>query len=632
MKIVLVVDQFDHSNNGTTITARRFAEQLRKKGHTVTVLAAGEPEPGKIAVPTHTIPFFQWLVDAQGMCFAQPVDEAYYQAFRDADIVHFYMPFRFCRRGESIARQMHIPTLAAFHVQPENITSSIGLGKQGWINDIIYRNFYHGFYNRFRSIHCPSQFIADQLADHGYDAKCYVISNGVDEAFRPPVEPVRRTDDALRVLMIGRLSGEKRQDLIIKAANMSKYRDRIQLIFAGKGPLKEKYEKMGAALPRKPVFGFYSEEKLVELIHSCDLYVHASDAEIEGISCMEAFSCGLVPVISNSRLSATHQFALDPRCMFEAGNAGALAERMDYWFDHPGEKEAMSRRYAEYGDTMRVERCVEQAESMYRETIAAFKKQGAPEPAEGTLRKLTHPNTEKAARAYGRGGAVREVLSCLLTTLIAPIVWLLDTLFWGFSVEGRENLREVEGGAVTVMNHIHPMDCTMVKLAAFPHNLHIISMKGNLELPFVGWLLKALGAVPLPGSTAGMLRLEKNLEEGVKNGDWVHFYAEGLLVRYHREVRPFQRGAFLTAVRADCPVIPMRLICEEPHGIRKLWRKKPFLRLIIGKPLYRNENLSRREAVTDLMLRTHAAVEALGHRTYGQSVQEEDLLSQGHCI
>ena len=630
MKIVLVVDQFDHSNNGTTITARRFAEQLRRRGHTVTVLAAGEPEPGKIAVPTHTIPFFQWLVDAQGMCFAKPVDEAYYQAFKDADIVHFYMPFRFCRRGESIARQMHIPTLAAFHVQPENITSSVGLGKQRWINDLLYKWFKSVFYNRFRSIHCPSQFIADQLADHGYDAKCYVISNGVDNDFKPPEQPVARTDDTLRVLMIGRLSGEKRQDLIIKAANLSRYRDRIQLIFAGKGPLKEKYEKLGAALPRKPVFGFYTKEELVELIHGCDLYVHASDAEIEGISCMEAFACGLVPVISNAELSATHQFALDPRCLFEAGNPRSLADQMDYWFEHPEEKAEMAKRYAQYGDSMRVERCVERAEEMYQETIAAFKKQGAPQPEEGKFRRLTHPDTEKAARNYGASHPVREGLSALLTTLIAPIVWLLDTLFWGFSVEGRENLREIEGGAVTVMNHIHPMDCTMVKLALFPHSLHMISMKGNLELPFVGWLLKALGAVPLPGSTAGLLSLEKRMEEGVKAGDWIHFYAEGLLVRYHEDIRPFQRGAFLTAVRAGCPVVPMRLVCDPPHGIRKLWRKKPFLRLVIGKPIYKNEKLARRDAVTDLMLRTHAAVEALGHTEYGDSL--EDCVTQSRAV
>lgn len=614
MNIVLVVDQYDHSNNGTTITARRFAEQLRKRGHTVKVLASGEPEPDKITVPTHKIPFFQGLVDAQGMCFAEPVDEAYYQAFKNADIVHFYMPFRFCRRGESIARQMQIPTIAAFHVQPENITSSIKLGKQESANRFLYWWFKDVFYNRFRSIHCPSEFIAQQLRDHGYDAKLYVISNGVDSAFQPPQQEVIRTDDTLRVLMIGRLSKEKRQDLIIKAAQLSRYRDKIQLIFAGKGPLKKKYETLGADLPRKPVFGFYKQEELIELIHSCDLYVHASDAEIEGISCIEAFTCGLVPVISDSKLSATSQFALDPRCTFRAGDAQALADQMDYWFEHPAEKAEMSQRYAQYGDSMRVERCVQQAEQMYSETIAEWHKKGPRQPEENALRRMTHPNIEKAAHNYGKDWAGKAWLSALLTNLLSPILYLLDAIVWGFSVEGRENIRGLQGGAITVMNHIHPMDCTMVRLATFPRRLRYISMRGNLELPFVGWLLKACGAVPLLGNTAGLLHLENGIEQEIKRGQWVHFYAEGLLVRYHEEIRPFHKGAFLSAVRANCPVIPMRLVCDPPHGIRNLWRrKKPFLRLIIGKPLYPNEQLSHREAVNDLMERTHQAMEALGH-------------------
>ncbi|MFR8331662.1 MAG: hypothetical protein ACLU9S_04260 [Oscillospiraceae bacterium] len=39
MNIVLVIDQFDNGNNGTTITARRYAEQLPRRGHRVTILA-----------------------------------------------------------------------------------------------------------------------------------------------------------------------------------------------------------------------------------------------------------------------------------------------------------------------------------------------------------------------------------------------------------------------------------------------------------------------------------------------------------------------------------------------------------------------------------------------------------------
>lgn len=86
--------------------------------------------------------------------------------------------------------------------------------------------------------------------------------------------------------MIGRLSGEKRQDLIIEAAKRSKYADRLQLVFAGKGPKEKAYRKLAAGLAHPPVFGFYGQDELRRLINMCDLYVHASDAEIEGTSCM----------------------------------------------------------------------------------------------------------------------------------------------------------------------------------------------------------------------------------------------------------------------------------------------------------------------------------------------------------
>jgi len=57
MKIVLVIDQFDNLNNGTTATARRFAGALRARGHTVTILASGMAEKDKISVEEMRIPF-----------------------------------------------------------------------------------------------------------------------------------------------------------------------------------------------------------------------------------------------------------------------------------------------------------------------------------------------------------------------------------------------------------------------------------------------------------------------------------------------------------------------------------------------------------------------------------------------
>lgn len=147
-------------------------------------------------------------------------------------------------------------------------------------------------------MHCPSNMIAGQLKEHGYTANLHVISNGVSEVFqKKEVAKPKELQDKFVILMIGRLSVEKRQDLIIKAVLESKYESQIQLIFAGKGPWRSHLESLSEKMTNPPIFGFYEEKELIDVINYSDLYVHASDAEIEAISCMEAFTCGLVPII-----------------------------------------------------------------------------------------------------------------------------------------------------------------------------------------------------------------------------------------------------------------------------------------------------------------------------------------------
>ncbi|HIW74614.1 MAG TPA: glycosyltransferase [Firmicutes bacterium] len=617
MKIVLVIDQFDSGNNGTTVTARRYAEQLQQRGHTVTVLACGESgmlEDGvkKVGAPENRLPLVDGIIKSQGMQFARPVDEAYYQAFKGADIVHFYLPFRFCRRGEEIARQMHIPTVAAFHMQPENVTFTIGMGNCRPVNDFLYGWCYREFYNRFSYIHCPSQFIADQLREHGYDANLCVISNGVDDAFVPrKVARPPAFKDKFVILMVGRLSAEKRQDLIIEAAKRSRYRDRIQLIFAGRGPKEADYRQQGASLPNRPSFGFFEQEELVKLMNACDLYIHASDAEIEGISCMEALACGLVPVISDSKRSATNQYALDERSLFRAGDADSLAQKIDYWIEHPEERADMGREYARVGDGIRVSACVEKAEKMYRDAIQDYHDHGYRHPRQGPIKRLLHPNTEKMRSAefeYCPAAPWKRELLAFLTTLFSPLLFLINTVYFGFTVEGRRYLEEIEGG-VTVMNHVHPMDCTMVKLATFPRRTYFISLRRNLDLPFTGWLVRLFGGVPIPDTPKELVQFQRQIEEAVLRGDLVHFYPEGQLVRYHESLREFHRGAFFTAVRTGRPILPMVMTYRRPGPLLGLFKKKPCMRLLICAPQYADPALSRNAAVQELMERTRRVME-----------------------
>lgn len=372
MKILLVMDQFDDSNNGTTISARRFAEGLEKNGHEVSVIGVGksnDKKSGLKAVPMG--PIVSHFVKTQGMAFAIPNENIIRNAVSSVDVVHFYTPFWLSSATLKIVEELNIPHTAAFHVQPENITYSIGLGKKKKANDIIYHFYRDKFYNHFSHIHCPSQFIANELTSHGYTAKLHVISNGVIDDFKYVKSPKpTNLQDKFVITMIGRYSNEKRQDVLIEAISKSKYAPKIQLILAGKGPKEKKYIKLGEELPNAPIMNFYSKEDLLNLLSYTDLYVHSADAEIEAISCIEAFACGIVPIIANSSNSATPQFALNKDSLFLPGDSNDLAKKIDFWIENECYRKKMEAEYAKSAEKYRLENSIKQIERMFEDAIS----------------------------------------------------------------------------------------------------------------------------------------------------------------------------------------------------------------------------------------------------------------------
>ena len=258
------------------------------------------------------------------------------------------------------------PFTAAFHVQPENITASIHMRHLQLINKGIYRWFRHYIYKYCEYVHCPSKFIANELKKNGYQNRLIVISNGIDPDFtyRKKEKP-HEISDRYIILMIGRLSIEKRQDVLIKAVAESRYRNKILLMLAGQGPCRERLLRLAKKKKIDMVIDFYEKKNLLDLIAISDLYVHAADMEIEAMSCMEAFAAGLVPVISNSSKSATPQFALDERSLFRAGDSSDLAKKIDYWIEHEDEKKKMEYEYSSAARKYSLDDCVRQAEEMF---------------------------------------------------------------------------------------------------------------------------------------------------------------------------------------------------------------------------------------------------------------------------
>lgn len=376
MKILLVIDDYISSNNGTTISCRRFAGELRRQGHEVKVLGTSLPdEPNMFRLEEYHLPIVDGLVRANDFHFSKVDLAVIRQAVAWADVVHCMMPFMLTYRTKQVCDELHKPATAAFHIQPENLLSAVRLGKFKPLVDSVYWAWRKGIYRKFQYIHCPSQFMRQEMIDHGYQGDIRPISNGISSAFcqqerTSACSPYKGKDRKIVITMVGRLAREKRQDVILRAVRKSKYADRIQVVFAGKGPLERWYKRLGKRLKNPPMFVYLNQQDLLTLLRQTDLYVHSSDMESEAISCIEAFATGLVPVISDSRKSATRQFALDERSLFKAGSSTDLAKKIDYWLDHPEEKRRMEQAYARQGLDYTLEASVRKCVEMFTDAMA----------------------------------------------------------------------------------------------------------------------------------------------------------------------------------------------------------------------------------------------------------------------
>lgn len=378
MKIAIISDVLGEANNGTTLACLNLIKYLKSKGHTVNVVCDDETRKGQegfFVVPKMNFWIFNNYVQKNGVAPAKVDKEIIAKALDGVDIVHVMLPFAAGNAACQMAKEKGIPVTAGFHAQAENVTSHFFMKDFFLANRIVYKVFYKKLYRYVDAIHYPTQFIRDVFEHYVGKTNGYVISNGVNSTFvKDRKEKPEELSDKFVILFIGRYSKEKEHKVLIKAVSKSKYEEKIQLIFAGTGPQEKKLKKLAKKkLTNMPIMKFFTRDELVNIINYADLYSHPAEVEIEAISCLEAISCGLVPVIANSKKCATKDFALTDKNLFKNKNANDLKDKIEYWMEHPEEKEQMEKQYLGYVTRFDQDTCMENMEKMMLEVISKKK-------------------------------------------------------------------------------------------------------------------------------------------------------------------------------------------------------------------------------------------------------------------
>jgi len=162
--------------------------------------------------------------------------------------------------------------------------------------------------------------------------------------------------------------------------------------------------------------------------------------------------------------------------------------------------------------------------------------------------------------------------------------WILGSLSIPITVTGRDRL-DPDRSYLFMSNHESTFDIFALFVAT-EHSLRMVAKRGLFFIPILGWSMAMCGFIPIDRSNRerAIGSLERAAER-IRKGISVLVFPEGTRGEGDR-LLPFKKGAFVMALRAGVPIVPVVV-----RGARGIKRKGDFrvypgsIEVRIGEPI-----------------------------------------------
>lgn len=188
----------------------------------------------------------------------------------------------------------------------------------------------------------------------------------------------------------------------------------------------------------------------------------------------------------------------------------------------------------------------------------------------------------------------------VLWLLATHILFLFNKICFGLQIESNQNVRELKTGYLSICNHVHYLDCSMVVNALSNRRCFFPTLEENTHIPVIGHLVSALGGWAIPRNTSGLKHFSQLVEQALYTNYSVHIFPEGELKPYATQLRPMKKGAFTFAAKSQVPIVPLVITYRKPNRARKLFNKKPLLKITVLDPVYPPKGVTLKESINIL--------------------------------
>lgn len=191
------------------------------------------------------------------------------------------------------------------------------------------------------------------------------------------------------------------------------------------------------------------------------------------------------------------------------------------------------------------------------------------------------------------------IFSFLFRYVIAiPVLWFINVFILRVSFKNKSVLKKVKNkGYFIYSNHVVPLDPIIIPVMTHPSKFTIITSSHDTFSihPIVTFLVKSLGAIPVPTTAKMYGNYTKCMSEHIKKKHRVLIYPEAHIWPYYNKIRNFKASSFRYPVDNDAPIIVTTTTFK-----RSKFFKKPSKVIYIDGPFYPNKDISRYDAVNEL--------------------------------
>ena len=190
-------------------------------------------------------------------------------------------------------------------------------------------------------------------------------------------------------------------------------------------------------------------------------------------------------------------------------------------------------------------------------------------------------------------------------------------------INGLENYRKVNGGAIITCNHFSVYDNYAIYRAIrkdLPkgHQLYKVIREGNYTnfKGFFGFLFKHCNVLPLSSNVQTMKNFLSAVYTLLTRGEKILIYPEQAMWWNYRKPRPFKSGAFRFATKSKVPVIPAFITMEDTDKLDGDGFKIQAYTIWFLPPIYPKDDLSDKQNAEYLKEENYKALVNLYEKVY----------------